>query len=258
MSQDSGKTTLMLRLYGLALRLYPAAFRERYAAEMREAARREQAEGHAGFGVVLAWDTAQSLLREHRRAAAAGRPVYVMLFAMFCSVLLLGVYVLNQQILRRGADEQPGQIAAVVRAEMAHGADASVVLSGPKQELSSPEWLAGASAFGAVYDADGKVVASDATLWGEPPQPPRGIFPVIRERGSEKVTWQPQRGIRVALTGLPLPGGGYVLAGQSLIPGEARTARFSALMRWVWVGMLAGCVVVLVWLRARARAPLRG
>ena len=255
MSNDSGKTTMTLRLYGLALRLYPAAFRERYAAEMLEAARREQAEGHAGFGIGLAWDTAQSLLREHFRAAA-GRPVYAVLFAMLCSVLLLGVYVVNQQILRRGADDQPGQIVARVRGEVAHGADAATVLSGPKQELSSPEWLAGKSAFGAVYDADGKVVASDATLWGELPQPPQGIFGIIRDRGWDKVTWQPQRGVRVALTGLPLPGGGYVLAGQSLIPGEARTAQFSTLMRWVWLAMLAGCVVGMVLLRRRV--SLRG
>jgi hypothetical protein len=256
MSNDSGKTTMTLRLYGLALRLYPAAFRERYAAEMLEAARREQAQGNAGFGVGLAWDTAQSLLREHFRAAVAGRPGYMLLFAMLCSVLLLGVYVVNQQILRRGADDQPGQIAARVRAELAHGADAATVLGGPKQEVSSPGWLAGKSAFGAVYDADGKVVASDATLWGEPPQPPQGIFGIIRDRGWDKVTWQPQRGIRVALTGLPLPGGGYVLAGQSLIPGEARTAQFSTWMRWVWLGMLAGCAVGMVLLRGRA--SLRG
>jgi hypothetical protein len=60
----------------------------------------------------------------------------------------------------------------------------------------------------------------------------------------------------VALTGLPLPGGGYVLAGQSLIPGEARTAQFSTLMRWVWLAMLAGCVVGMVLLRRRV--SLRG
>lgn len=256
MNQDSGKTTMTLRLYGLVLRLYPAAFRERYATEMLEAARREQAEGNAGFGFGLAWDTALSLLREHGRAAAAGRPGYVVLCAMFCSVLLLGVYVVKQQILRRGADDQPEQITVRVCGELAHGADAATVLSGPKQELSSPEWLAGTSAFGAVYDADGKALASDATLWGGLPQPPHGIFNVIRDRGLYKVTWQPQRGIRVALTGQPLPGGGYVLAGQSLIPGEARTARFSTLMRWVWLAMLAGCMVVLMLLRRRV--SLRG
>ena len=256
MSEYAGKTTMTLRLYGMALRMYPAAFRERYAAEMLEAARREQAEGHAGFGAGLAWDTAQSLVREHWRAAVSGRPGYMLLFAMLCSVLLLGVYVVNQQILRRGADDQPGQIVARLRGELAHGADAATVLSGPKQELSSPEWLAGTSAFGGVYDADGKVVASDATLWGELPQPPQGIFGIIRDRGWDKVTWQPQRGVRVALTGLPLPGGGYVLAGQSLIPGEARTAQFSTLMRWVWLAMLAGCVVGMVLLRRRV--SLRG
>jgi hypothetical protein len=143
-----------------------------------------------------------------------------------------------------------------LRGELAHGADAATVLSGPKQEVSSTEWLAGTSAFGAVYDADGKVVASDATLWGELPQPPQGIFGIIRDRGWDKVTWQPQRGVRVALTGLPLPGGGYVLAGQSLIPSEARTAQFSTLMRWVWLAMLAGCVVGMVLLRRRV--SLRG
>lgn len=75
------------RLYALLLRAYPAAFRERFGAEMRQHfrdLRRDAAargEGAARFWLELAADTARSLpaqhlaaLRERRRAPSTDLP----------------------------------------------------------------------------------------------------------------------------------------------------------------------------------------
>ena len=245
-------TKHLLNLYALALHFYPRAFRERYATEMLDAVRLQYAERDGGIHFVaeLTRDTVRSAMREHWRAATPAKPVYTALFAVFFSALLLSISVFNQQVLRRGADRQPGILAAEVGAQLTQGTDASAVLGSPRQEIASKSWLESTSSFAAVYDAAGNAVASNATYDGALPQPPRGIFNTIRERGLYKVTWQPQRGVRVALTGLPLHDGGFVLAGQSLIPGEARNASFSRFLRLMWL-VLAGCCVLIVILTRR-------
>jgi hypothetical protein len=238
----------LLSLYALALQLYPRAFRERYAAEMLDAVRLQYAEhdGNIHFVAELAWDTLRSVMREHWRAATPARPVYVVLFAVFFSALLFGISIVKQQILRRGADRQPGVLATKVGAELADGSEAAAIFGDRKQEIASDAWLESTSTFAAVYDAASNAIASNATLHGSLPQPPRGIFNVIRARGSYKVSWQPQRGIRVALTGRELAGGGFVLAGQSLIPSEARDAAFDRFMRLLWLALAAACLFIFV------------
>jgi hypothetical protein len=63
------------------------------------------------FSASLAADTLGSLLREHLRAASFTRPGYVAAFALFFSLLLLSISVVNQQILRRRAESFPTAVA---------------------------------------------------------------------------------------------------------------------------------------------------
>jgi hypothetical protein len=65
-------------LYALALRLYPTAFRARYADEMLQTARNEYARStnHLRFSASLASDTLRGALREHIRAATPASPGY--------------------------------------------------------------------------------------------------------------------------------------------------------------------------------------
>jgi len=239
---------LVLNLYRLALRLYPPAFRERYAAEMLGSARQLSADAPSKrrFAAALGWDTLSSLTREHMRFASPLKPAFLFAFAAFFSVLLLAVSVFHQQVLRRGADRQPEQLATTLSAELAHSDNRSFTLPSPPQDIGSSAWLNGNTAFAAVFDASGQVVASNATFDNALPQPPRGIFTTIRARGLYKVTWQPQRGVRIALTGREIPGGGFVLAGQSLLSAEARTARFDSFLKVMWAVLLLACGIILV------------
>ncbi len=243
-----------LRLYALALRLYPSAFRTRYTHEMLEAARLEYAKSPhpARFAAILASDTLRSLFREHLRAAAPASPGYVASFALFFSFLLIGLSVVNQQILRRGADRQPERLAHLARTT---GYYPALNVHDPSREISSPDWLNSTTPFVAFYDPSGKAIATTALYHGGPPQPPHGIFDTIRSRREFHVTWQPAWPIRVALVGDALPNGGFVLAGQSLIPTEARYIRMHALLLWIWVFAMLACGAILI--ATRARRPSR-
>jgi len=250
--------TLLTRLYSLALPLYPTAFRQRYGAEMLEAVRLQEAEAPSRlrFALSLFADTIRSLFEVHMRTSSPTSPLYVLAFAVFFSVALLFISVFNQQVLRRGADRQPAQVVEQVSTRLAEGTPATSLLDNSTQEIANPGWLHGSSTFAALYDADGKPIAASATLHGELPQPPRGIFNVIRQHGEHKVTWQPQPGIRVALTGRPAPGGGFVLAGQSLLPSESREAAFRRWMLVLWFAMIVACVFIATRAPSR-RAPQR-
>jgi hypothetical protein len=246
----------VLKLYRLTLRLYPSAFRDRYAAEMLDSARQlaTDAPSKPRFAAALAWDTLSSLTREHMRFTSPLNPAFLLAFAAFFSALLLTVSVFHQQVLRRGADRQPEQLATALSAQLAHSDNRSFTLPGPQQDIGSSAWLNSNATFAAVYDASGEVVSSNATFDKGLPQPPRGIFRTIRDRGEYKVTWQPQRGVRIALTGREIPGGGFAVAGQSLLTAEARTARFDLILKLMWAVLLLACAVILVLGKAQRRA----
>jgi hypothetical protein len=248
--------TLLTRLYSLALPLYPEVFRQRYGAEMLEAVRLQEAESPSRlrFALSLFSDTIRSLFEVHMRTSSPTSPLYVVAFAVFFSMALLFISVFNQQVLRRGADRQPAQLVDQVSTRLTQGATATSLLAAGSREISNPEWLHGTSTFAALYDGEGNVIASNATLHGGLPQPPRGIFNVIRQQGEHKVTWQPQPGIRVALTGRPAPGGGFVVAGQSLIPSESREAAFRRWMLVLWFAMIVACVFIVTTAQSR-RTP---
>jgi hypothetical protein len=260
----SSPTQPRLRLYALALRLYPAAFRARYADEMLDIARLEYARSShpLRFAASLASDTLRAALREHLRAATPARPGYIAAFALFFSVLLLTVAVFSQQILRRAADRNPAFIAHLVssppmddRSEPYRKKLVADELSNPKQEISSEGWLKSASPIVLIYDASGQPIAGNALLHGTLPRLPHGIFNTIRDRREFRVTWQPRVGIRVALTGDVLPSGGFVVAGQSLLLAESKVIRFHSILLWLWAFAMLACAFLALFARKRTRHP---
>ena len=250
-------TPLFLRVYTLSLHLYPRVFRQRYAEQLIDATRLQQAASahHLRLAASLAADTLRSALREHARAATPASPGYVALFALVFTFLLLGVSIVNQQILRRGADRQPAVLAYFVRFVSPQNPSVAATLASPRQEISSAAWLNSTQPFLVLYDDSGQPIAGNATLHGALPQPPHGIFATIRNRGEFRVTWQPRTGIRVALTGDVLPSGGFVIAGQSLILSEAREFRFHTALLWIWAFSMLACFSILLLYRNRTPRP---
>jgi hypothetical protein len=112
--------------------------------------------------------------------------------------------------------------------------------------------------FVAIYAADGTVVASDGALDGAAPAPPTGVLDAARQKGVDRVTWQPRAGVRVATVVLRWSGG-TVLAGRSLRRVEEIESSIEGLLGLGWVGLIAtvamaSAIAARLWPRARDRS----
>lgn len=129
-------------------------------------------------------------------------------------------YVAAQQVLRQGANDPQIQLAEDVASNIANGQNPTAVFSGPGK-LNIASSLA---PFVIIYDAAGKPLAGNGQLGGTMPTPPAGVFRAALRLGESQVTWQPQRGVRIASVIKPYGGAqrGFVLAGRNLREVEAR------------------------------------
>jgi hypothetical protein len=99
-----------------------------------------------------------------------------------------------------------------------------------------------------VYDAAGHPLGGSGTLAGALPSPPAGVLAVAREAGINRVTWQPQRGVRIAsvLCRVDDRSGRVVLAGRSLREVEERESRLMLMATLAWAALLVASVAAAV------------
>jgi hypothetical protein len=97
-----------------------------------------------------------------------------------------------------------------------------------------------------IFDGKDRVVASSATLDGRTPQLPPGVFDAARASGEDRVTWQPQAGVRLAAVVVPVAGGGSVLAGRSLREVERRESDLLGVTAFAWLFGLIACAVTIL------------
>jgi len=144
--------------------------------------------------------------------------------AATATVLCFLVYLAVQQALRESANDPQIQMAEDAAARFGSGAALLQGLFEPTESIDIAKSLA---PFIIIYDDDGKAVASTGGLHGQPPSPPPGVFDYVRQNGEERVTWQPEPGVRIASVVVRATGtrAGFVLAGRSLREVEKREAR---------------------------------
>ena len=145
------------------------------------------------------------------------------------------VYVTSQQMLRLGANEPQVQIAQDWAAALAQGGAADSIGKSTKVDIA-----ASLSPFVLVYDDAGKLVASSGLLHEIAPTVPAGVLEYARGHGENRVTWQPEPGVRVALVveryGGAVPG--FVAAGRSLRETERRDNQMLLLTVVAWLAIL--------------------
>lgn len=155
------------------------------------------------------------------------------------TVLISGlIYVTVQQGYRNAANDPQLEMATDAVAALQNGADPSSVIPTNKIDLAQD-----LTPFLAVYDANSHLLASSATLHGQPLDPttgilPSGIFASAKANPPDIVTWQATTGERTALVALPY-NSGFVVGGRSLRPTEDREDKLLA-------QVVAGCLVTLV------------
>jgi hypothetical protein len=97
-----------------------------------------------------------------------------------------------------------------------------------------------------VLDERGAVLASSGTLHGGPAWPPAGVLDFVRSHGRERVTWQPERGVRIAsvVVRVAAPRPGFVMAGRNLREAEERTRRSLQMCSFAAALLLAGTALL--------------
>jgi hypothetical protein len=148
--------------------------------------------------------------------------------------LALLVAVAAQQVIRSGANEPQVQLAEDAAARLDAGTSPAAVVPPGTVDLArslAPYLL--------VFDDGGALLAGSATLHGQAPSFPAGALASARARGENRVTWQPEPGVRSATVAVPWHGG-YVVAGRSLREEEARVDRLQLLVAALWLALVAG------------------
>ncbi len=159
-------------------------------------------------------------------------------FAVLATGLAGTVYLVAQQGLRTGADSPQLQLAEDAARALDAGASPSSV-TGPV----TVDVARSLAPFVTAFDQSGKPVASSGQLDGAPPVPPKGVLDAAGAGATNRVTWQPRDGVRIATVTVPWSGG-TVMAGRSLREVERLENNALLLVAAGWAATLAALAVV--------------
>ena len=145
-------------------------------------------------------------------------------------IILSGlVYATVQQTYRQNANDPQIQVAEDIADAISQGLvppEAIVSPAAPTTDLKKS-----LSTFILIYDDSNKLIASSAALDGKSPDYPKGVLDSVKAHGEDRVTWQPQAGVRMATVVTRYTGkqSGFVVVGRSLKEVEKRVARLTAM-----------------------------
>jgi len=133
-----------------------------------------------------------------------------LLIAIIITVIFGAVYVIGQQVLRRGANNEPTKLAQATVAKLKSGVAPRLAVNSTFNLEADND-----SSFVVVYDKAGRVLGSGAFLNNAYPIPPKGVLTSATVGHNNKVTWQPATDLRLA-TVVINTGNYYVLGARSL------------------------------------------
>jgi len=155
--------------------------------------------------------------------------------AALATVACLLVFLAAQQVLRMDANDPQIQMAEDSAVVLAQGAKAESVLPAATVDVGNS-----LAPFMIVYDSAGNPLASSGLLHGKTPALPAGVLEYTRQKGEDRVTWQPEDGVRIAavLTSFSGTQSGFVLAGRSLREVENRADQIESIAGLAWLASL--------------------
>ncbi len=250
MTQPVAHARHLESLYAFALRFYPAHFRQVYEAAMRQAFRdalSDAALSHRTLIATVLSDLATSLPKEHLAMLrdTFARPILVfnaVVLTALATGLSLALYAIPQSVLRQGANDPQIALAGDLAAKLEQGVTPAAAVPSASVDIARS-----LSPFVIVYDDQGHPLASQGQLNGQTPIPPAGVFSNVRQRGEERLSWQPVlgsgHGVRIAavverVEGINGAQSGFVLAGRNMREVESRISQVSQMAGLTWIGML--------------------
>jgi len=154
--------------------------------------------------------------------------------AMAVTCLTGFAYVLAQQVLRQTANDPQIAMARDAASALARNTPVSVLISSQQPQA---DLLSSLQPFLIIMDAAGKPTASTIQLNDQIPTLPAGVLDYAKQHGENRITWQPQAGVREAVVVKPYAGdtNGYVAAGRSLAETEDRVDKLTLLAGIAWL-----------------------
>lgn len=149
--------------------------------------------------------------------------------AVVITLLLGALYLIEKTNLRLSANDPQIQISEDITNYLSKGQDAENVM--PKSTVDVSKSLAWVLI---TYDDSGQVKASNAVLNGQIPELPKGVLDHARDIGQNRVTWEPEKGVRIAAV-VTRYDNGYVLVGRSLRDVEGRFMVLGKIVAVSWI-----------------------
>jgi len=164
---------------------------------------------------------------------------YFLPLAFLITAIFMSVFVMLQQTLRQTAYDPQIQLSEDVAHNIATGNSFNSLLPADI-ELSQSSAL-----FVIVYDKDGKITSSTATVNGLMPNLPPGVLSFAKVHGQDRLTWQPTDDMREATVVTHFSGKneGYVLVGRSLRETERRIELTMKLAGFGWIVTFVGTFI---------------
>ena len=168
------------------------------------------------------------------RDAVLQRPLTYHTLVLAAIFTLLGgtAALVISQMMRRGADQPQIDMVAWYAGEISAGQAPDKVIPPGYVDLESS--LQPVIIF---YDDQGRAGRGTGYLGQKLPALPSGVFDHVRQSGYEKLTWQPQRGVRLAsvIKRVSGPHSGFVLAARSLRVVEEQKVVLWRMALGVWM-----------------------
>jgi sensor histidine kinase regulating citrate/malate metabolism len=148
------------------------------------------------------------------------------------TVIMLLIYATVQQTYRTGLNDPQIQIARDISSKLEQGKTIEPFIAADSIDISRS-----LSPFIVLYDVQGKAIRSNAFLDGKMPQVPVGLFDIAKNDGEYRVSWQPRKGIRMAMVIVKTNASlvQFVASGRSMTEVEERTQQMRAMVFFAWV-----------------------
>ena len=150
-------------------------------------------------------------------------------------------YAAVQQNFRSSLNDPQLQLATDGAARLDAGATPESLATSPTVDADNS-----LRPFVIVFGSGDDVLASGATLAGLTPRPPVGVLAAARSNGTNSVTWQPRRDVRLASVSAAARDGRVVLAGRNMRAVESRIDNLGALTALAWAAALIGVLIATV------------
>ncbi len=152
------------------------------------------------------------------------------------------VYVAVQQNFRTNANDPQIQLAEDFANQLSAGRTVDSI-----NTSISVDMVKSLALFIFVYDDAGNILVGSGKINGQYPALPSGVLDHARKDGENRITWQPQEDVRIALVVVRYDGSqsGFVAVGRSLREVEQREFDLGLKIFGAWFIGLIGLAIIL-------------